>query len=359
MRNVERIDPLGVPALRVRDALARALDGGAAVALGSIHVPEVPENIALLIETGGTTGTSKIVALSAAAMRASSSLSNQALGATSSDRWSLSLPLNHIAGINQLLRSIDLQNDPVEEDGQFISVVPTQLYRALDKSAQRDVKTLDRLRHAKKVLIGGAAVPEQLINEGREQGIPLVTSYGMTEMCGGCIYDGLPLPGVAVRITDSGRIALKGPMQAEGYFENPEATAAAFVDQWFITSDEGEIDSDGRLRVIGRVDDVINSGGEKISPHDILNTLRESYPNEEIYVLGIPDAEWGQSVRVVMKSSPVTSRITLSEIRSVVADSIGKVAAPRSLLLLSEIPLKANGKLDSDALIRAEATQKL
>ena len=118
MRKVERIDPITVDALALRDALARALDGGPALSLAPISHQSVPEQIALLILTGGTTGAAKLVALSADAMRASASLSNRELGAKTSDRWSLSLPLHHIAGINQLLRSIDLQNDPVKGSGE-------------------------------------------------------------------------------------------------------------------------------------------------------------------------------------------------------------------------------------------------
>ena len=354
MRKVERIDPITVDALALRDALARALDGGPALSLAPISHQSVPDEIALLILTGGTTGASKLVALSADAMRASASLSNRALGADSRDRWSLSLPLHHIAGINQLLRSIDLQNDPVKSGGEFISVVPTQLYRGIAKQS----KELEELRNAKKVLIGGAAVPDNLLRQGRDLGIPLVTSYGMTEMCGGCVYNGEPLPGVEVKILSSGQIALKGPMQATGYFENAVATQESFIDGWFITSDQGVINRDGSLEVIGRVDDVIISGGEKISPRAISEILGVFFPDEEIYVLGIPDTEWGQSVRVVLKTSSLSQKFTLKECREKISQSLGKVAAPRSLLLLSEIPVKSNGKVDYDLLAQMPATEQ-
>ena len=355
MRKVERIDPITVDALRLRDALASALSGGPAVALAAISQEVVDEEIALLVETGGSTGAPKIVALSAAAMQASARLSNQALGALPGERWSLSLPLNHIAGINQLLRSIDLDSDPMKDGGQFFSIVPTQLFRAL---RERN-KFFDHLVQAKKVLIGGAAISLQLLEQGIAAGIPLVTSYGMTEMCGGCVYDGRALPGVAVKITENGRIALKGPVQAEGYFNNEVATKNSFVEGWFITSDEGEITSAGKLLVHGRADDVVISGGEKVSPNLIVQILEEHFPTREIHVIGIPDKEWGQSIRVIMRSSPGEVPPTLDEIRRLVADGIGKVAAPRSLLLLSTIPTLANGKINRQYLISSEATEAL
>jgi O-succinylbenzoic acid--CoA ligase len=355
VRKVERIDPATVDALRLRDALARALSGGPTVALTTISREPVNENIALLIETGGSTGMPKVVALSAAAMRASAQLSNKVLGATKGDRWALTLPLHHIAGINQILRSIELESDPVATGGEFISVVPTLLYRALNNHDE----TLEQLRGARKVLIGGAAVSRELLEVGKSAGIPLVTSYGMTEMCGGCVYDGAPLPSVEVKMFDGGKIALKGPMCAQGYLNDEAETLKSFVDGWFITSDEGEITSDGKLIVRGRTDDVIISGGEKISPTAVTQLLRSRFPRTEIYVLGIPDSEWGQSLRVVMALSDEIARVTLSEIREIVGANLSKVAAPRSLLLLSDIPTRANGKIDLRQLASAPPTQTL
>ncbi len=354
MRKVERIDPANVDAVRLRDALASALSGGRAVALAPISHESVPDDIALIINTGGSSGEAKSVALSAQAMRASARLSNQALGVTPTDHWSLTLPLHHIAGINQLLRSIENGSEPQRGSGEFCSVVPTQLYRAL---RARDA-LFEQLVHAKKVLIGGAAVPKELMETGRSAGIPLVTSYGMTEMCGGCIYDGKALPGVEVQIRNGNRIALKGPMQAEGYLDDETSTKAAFVDGWFITSDIGRIDESGALEVHGRADDLIISGGEKISPTLVAEILRTHFPSNELLVLGIADPEWGQSLRLVMVTSNDESRPTLAAMRELVAGHLGKVAAPRSLLLLSDFPIKANGKIDLQMLASMTPTEK-
>ena len=356
MRKVERIDPKSVDPLRLRDALAIALGGGPAIALALTPLDHVhlPENVALIIETGGSTGKGKLVGLSAHAMQASARLSNQALGAVKGDRWSLSLPLHHIAGVNQLLRAIDLGSDPTSIGGQFISIVPTQLYRAL----QSGNDTLEQLKSAKKVLIGGAAIPEQLLDQGRAAGVPLVTSYGMTEMCGGCVYDGIALPGVSIRIAPTGRIALKGPMRAEGYFGDDDENAKAFVDDWFISNDEGNFDSHGILHIAGRIDDVIICGGEKISTTAVAEVLRTAFPLAEIHVLGVRDPHWGQALRVVMTRAS-QSEISLEQIRSLVAQSLGRIAAPRSLLLVSEVPVKSNGKVDLVTLAAAPATEEI
>ena len=145
------------------------------------------EQIAVLIETSGSSGTPKLVALSAQAINSSAKVTNQFLGAEIGDRWSLTLPLNHIAGINQLTRSINLGTTPAPSDGEgadFISVVPTQLHRAI----QNKDSLFNNLLAAKKVLVGGAPTSEKLIDEAREFGIAIVTSYGMTEMGGGCVY---------------------------------------------------------------------------------------------------------------------------------------------------------------------------
>lgn len=354
MRKVERIDPMTVDAMRLRDALIHALSDGPAVALTSSVHHEVPEEIALIIQTGGTTGRPKSVALSAAAMRASANASNDRLGATGKDRWSLHLPLHHIAGVNQLLRSIALGTDPVSQGAEFISIVPTQLHRALRDGGEM----LDQLRGAKSVLIGGAQIPRSLLERGIAAGIHLVSSYGMTEMCGGCVFDGAPLAGVAMKIMESGQIALSGAMRATGYLRDGLIEEdGVFVDDWFITSDLGSITSDGKLEVSGRNDDVIISGGEKISTNAVAEFLQRAFPDSEIYALGIPDEQWGQSLRIAMVNPKGSKSITLKELRSLVAQSIGRVAAPRSLLLLDEMPINANGKIDFADLIATEATE--
>lgn len=342
--------------MRLRDALVDALAGGPAVALTSLHTSQVPEDVALIIDTGGTSGKPKSVALTSHALRASATLSNQSLGALDADRWSLALPLHHIAGVNQLLRSIALGTEPVIRGGEFISIVPTQLHRALRDNDE----FLDELRGAKAVLIGGAQVSRALLDRGSAAGITLVTSYGMTEMCGGCVFDGKALPGVQVRILESGRIALSGPMRATGYLVDGKLSGAdVFVDEWFMSNDRGSIDIDGTLQIEGRIDDVIISGGEKIATNAVENFLRSRFPELEIYAMGIPDEQWGQALRIVMTKDAGRPSLSLGELRSLIAESIGRVAAPRSLLLLSEMPTKSNGKIDFAKLMSTEPTESI
>jgi O-succinylbenzoic acid--CoA ligase len=313
------------------------------------------EPIAILIETSGSSGTPKLVALSAQAVSASAEITNKFLGAEIGDRWSLTLPLNHIAGINQLTRSINLETTPAQSDGegaQFISVVPTQLHRAIQN---RD-SLFNNLLAAKKVLVGGAPISEKLIDDSLQFGIPIVTSYGMTEMSGGCIYNSLPLPGVEVRIDINGLINLKGPMIASSYFDDKELTQKHFQEGWFITSDLGELEND-KLKIIGRSDDLIISGGEKISAIKVEALIRSHYPDLEFTVIGIPDIEWGQALRVVVTGD--NQGLTLAQIRDIVGVQIGRFAAPRSLLYLEQMPMIGIGKPDLVLLKSAQATEEI
>ena len=316
---------------------------------------ESAEQIAILIETSGSSGTPKLVALSAQAISESAEITNQFLGAEIGDRWSLTLPLNHIAGINQLTRSINLNSLPAPSDGegaQFISIVPTQLHRAIQN---RD-SLFNNLLAAKKVLVGGAPISEKLISEAHECGIAIVTSYGMTEMSGGCIYNSLPLPGVEMRIAANGLINLKGPMIANSYFGDQESTRKHFQAGWFITSDIGEIENE-ELKIIGRSDDLIISGGEKISAVKVEALIRSYYPDLEIIVIGISDIEWGQALRVVVTGEK--HGLTLAQIRDIVGVQIGRFAAPRSLLNLEKMPMIGIGKPDLVLLRSAQATEEM
>jgi len=313
------------------------------------------EPIALLIETSGSSGTPKLVALSAQAISTSAEVTNKYLGAEVGDRWSLTLPLNHIAGINQLTRSINLNTSPAPSDGegaQFISIVPTQLHRAI---LNRD-SLFHNLLAAKKVLVGGAPISQSLIDEAHECGISIVTSYGMTEMGGGCIYNSRPLPGVEMRIDVNGLINLKGPMIATSYFGDEKSTQKHFQSGWFITSDVGELDNDD-LKIIGRSDDLIISGGEKISAVKVETLIRSHYPDLEIIVIGISDIEWGQALRVVVAGE--NRGLTLAQIRDIVGVQIGRFAAPRSLLYLEKMPMIGIGKPDLVLLRSAQATEEM
>ena len=196
------------------EALDAALTGtGPALAFGPTHYSEVDSQIAVVIPTSGSTGSAKEVALTADALLASARASHTYLGAQRGERWSLLLPTHHIAGVNVLVRALALQSDLSDDDFEYTSIVPTQLFRALQERG----RFLVSLQNAKAVLVGGAATSAELLKSARESGINVVTTYGMSEMSGGCVYNNDPLPGVEVEIRDSGAIALRGPMQASQY----------------------------------------------------------------------------------------------------------------------------------------------
>ena len=324
---------------QVAEALFRALSGaGPALAFAPIGTTTVTPDIAVIIPTSGSTGAPKEVALSAAALISSARASHKFLGAQSGDRWSLLLPINHIAGVNVLVRALELGVQPVGivDEADFTAIVPTQLQRALTG----DEKLLTHLKNCKAVLVGGAATAEQLIIDAKAAGLNIVTTYGMSEMSGGCIYNHTPLHGVDVRISDSGNIQLKGPMMAESYLNNLELWTALTSDGWFTTSDLGEL-VDGKLFVLGRTDDQIISGGEKISLGAIENLLHAEFVEQGFIAFGVPDLEWG--TKLVIASN---TQIDIEAVRSITRAQFGAHAVPKDFITLENLPLTTLGKPD-------------
>lgn len=313
----------------------------------------VPTDAALLIATSGSTGTPKIVELGADALKASAHATLDRVGSPGA-RWLCCLPTSHIAGIQVLVRALLAGTEPIihpafDRDAVagagnvHVSLVPTQLQRLVEAGAD--------LSAYASILLGGAAAPPELLMRAREGGARLFTTYGMSETSGGCVYDGLPLAGVGVSLTADGRIRLTGPMLFSGYRLAPAATAAAFDGDWFVTGDLGEL-TDGRLRVRGRVDDVINTGGEKVVAGEVAAVLGRHPAVREVVVVGRDDPEWGQRVTaVVVASGP----LTLAEVRDFVRASLPVHAAPRELDLRAELPLLPSGKPDRERL-RAEGS---
>lgn len=279
--------------------------------------------IDIAIKTSGSSGAPKEIFLPASALIFSARNSNNFLGAKPGDRWSLLLSPIHTAGINVLVRSMELGTTPVtiEQSADYTAIVPTQLFRALNGDSQ----LFAHLKHCKAVLVGGAAADINLLAEARARGINCITTYGMTETAGGCVYDGLPLPGVEIKIGET--IQIKGPMLAR----------VPTVDGFFITNDLGHFDS-GKLVVTGRVDDVIISGGKNISLSKI-----EEFLGPEFGAFGIADAEWGTTLNLA-----TTSQVSDEEIQAKLSDQFGVRA--RHLLRISEIPKTALHKVDRIAL---------
>jgi O-succinylbenzoic acid--CoA ligase len=171
--------------------------------------------------------------------------------------------------------------------------------------------------------------------------VQVVATYGSSETAGGCVYDGHPLDGVALAIGRDGRVRVGGPTLFEGYDGDPELTAASLVDGWFLTSDAGRLDEDGRLHVLGRIDDVVISGGVNVPTPAVAARLREHPAVAAAEVLGVPDDEWGHRVVAF-----VVGDLALDEARDWVAAAHPRSWAPRALVALDAIPLLGNGKPD-------------
>jgi acyl-CoA synthetase (AMP-forming)/AMP-acid ligase II len=233
----------------------------------------------------------------------------------------------------------------VDAGGTHVSLVPTQLRRLLDTGAD-----LSRLGA---IVLGGAAASPGLLAEARDRGARVFTTYGMSETCGGCVYDGTPLDGMRAAVGDDGRIRLAGPSLFTGYRPRPGQTAEVRDGEWFVTQDLGAI-RDGRLHVRGRLDDVINTGGEKVVAGEIATVLSRHPKIADVVVVGRPDPEWGERVTAVVVPAP-SGPPQLPELRAFVRETMPLHAAPRELELVEAIPLLASGKPDR-ARLRSPAT---
>jgi o-succinylbenzoate---CoA ligase len=301
----------------------------------------------LIVETSGSTGRPKRVVLSRRAVLASVRATERRLGG--SGRWLLTLPASYVAGLQVVCRSLVAGQEPVllEEHASFVdaveagrpafvSLVPTQLHRMLEVPAEAAA-----LRTFHTVLLGGGPVDAALRERAAEAGVRVVATYGSSETAGGCVYDGLPLDGVALAIGRDGRVRIGGPTLFERYDGDPALTAESLVDGWFLTSDAGRLDEDGRLQVLGRIDDVVISGGVNVPTPAVAARLREHPAVAAAEVLGVPDDEWGQRVVAF-----VVGDLRLDEARDWVAAAHPRSWAPRSVIALDSVPLLPNGKPD-------------
>jgi o-succinylbenzoate---CoA ligase len=384
------------PGPRLLELLAAALDGsGPAIAPVDARLPEarqaellaalapdtvedrdgvttvrsgqkkgVAEGTAVIVGTSGSTGLPKGVELSAAALLHSARASLARIGARPGERWLCCLPAVHIAGIQVLVRSLVSGTDPVLADRAdahtlaasgcaHVSLVPTQLERLLDV----DMPSLTGFRS---VLLGGAAAPAGLLDAARAGGVPVVTTYGMTETCGGCVYDGIPLDGVEVRIGDDDRIWIGGPVLFSGYRPGGSGGASPAGQRFFRTGDLGRMES-GRLVVRGRADDVINTGGHKVIPGEVAAVLRTCPGVRDVAVLGQPDPEWGERVVAVVAPADRAEPPALELLRLHVQQRLPRYAAPSRVVMVDAVPMLPSGKHDlarlRRELLRREQTE--
>jgi O-succinylbenzoic acid--CoA ligase len=286
----------------------------------------------LVIETSGSTGKPKRVMLSREAMRASADATHARLGGPG--KWVLSLPPTYVAGVQVLYRTIR----GGRADRTYYSVVPTQLIRLL-----REDDEVERLRGYDAVLVGGGSLRAEVRQEAEQRGLRIVATYGMSETCGGCVYDGLPLDGVELRI-DEGQLLVKGPMVFAGYEGEPARTAEAFRDGWLVTNDFAHLHPDGTLVIEGRADNVINSGGVKVPAEAVAAMIMPALHGAPIEVIGVPDEEWGERVVAVVQAR---NALSLEVVRDLVEP---RSWAPRQLVLVPKMPLLPNGKPDRIAI---------
>lgn len=379
----------------LRSAVSAALSGrGPAIAPSPLAFSgPLPDGTALVLRTSGSTGLPREVALSADALVASARATHERLGGDA--QWLLTLPPTHVAGLQVVLRSVVAGTELVTADldapftahgfaaaaarmgtgRRYVSLVPTQLHRLLHTGPGSEA-ALDALLSFDAILLGGAAASPALLATAREAGARVVTTYGMTETCGGCVYDGVPLAGVRVRVVDgssghllppdaAGVVEIAGPVLATGYLGDEALTAATFRTdpdgtRWLRTSDLGSLAPDGGLSVLGRADDVIVTGGVNVAPAAVeavlAATLSDVEGLGEVCVVGVPDHEWGQRVVAVAEVRPAAGGEDgahvpdlLARARHAVATTLGPPAAPRDLLVVADLPRRGPGKIDRAA----------
>lgn len=315
-------------------------------------VPVAP-GTAAVVTTSGSTGTPRHVVLSSDAMDASADATIARMGCATGEPWLLCLPLHHVAGLAVLRRGRRLDTPPDVQDGfdveavaassaRWWPLVPTMLARLVD--ARADLS-------GRGILLGGAAPDPTVVEAARTAGASVTISYGMSETCGGCVYDGVPLDGVEVAIGRGGRIRLRGPVLSDGE-RHPDGGLRPVVDAdgWLTTGDVGEL-VDGRLRVHGRADHVILTGGENVAP-DLVEQALEAHPDVlSAGVLGRPDAEWGQRVVALVVPRDPVSPPTLGQLRDHVGARLGRHAAPRDVHLVDRVPHTSLGKVARAALV--------
>jgi len=280
----------------------------------------------------------------------------------------LALPAHYIAGVQVLVRSIASGTEPVvlppghfdpavftahaellTAPLRFTSLVPVQLARLVDAAAD-DQKVLAVLRRFTGILVGGQAVPTELVDRAARLGVRVLRTYGSSETAGGCVYDGVPIGNTVLREVD-GELLISGSVLAEGYLGDAELTADRFIEQhgvrWYRTGDLGSVAADGRVTVTGRADNVIISGGEKVSLDAVERVVRTLPGFTEAVVLPADDAAWGQVPVLVVAAEQAPE---LEPVRCAVAAQLGRAARPVRIVTVAAIPLLASGKPDRQAL---------
>ncbi len=332
---------------------ARLTDAAADAAADAIADALAGNVRGIAVATSGSTGQPAEVLVSADALRASAGATAAHLGAEG--HWLLALPTDRIAGAMVVVRArvagaclvgvgpgaftadaFAATADRLPGDGpRLTSLVPTQLKRVMDSPHGADA-----LASFATVLVGGAAL-------GFEPPANVVRTYGLTETAGGCVYDGVPIGDTAVRVDDQGRVLIAGSCLADAYRpERPDAWAEHDGLRWLVTSDLGEWASDGRLRILGRVDDVITTGGFKVNPRTVEHALDTQEWVKDCAVVGVPHPEWGEAVVAFVVPTALDQMRKLHELRTSLKPLVARHELPRELVVVETLPRLTTGKVD-------------
>jgi O-succinylbenzoic acid--CoA ligase len=332
---------------------AAVLGSGGALTVYSGAAP-VDEAVAVVMATSGTGGQARLVELDRDSVIAAVAGSRTALGTAGHDARApllCCLAPAHIGGLLVLVRG-ELADVPVVVHERFdverlmreapagasVSLVPAMVSRL--------VRTRADLGRLGPLLVGGGPLDHDVRAEAESLGATIVETYGLTEACGGVVYDGVPFEGTQVRIGEAGRIELRGPTVMRGYRHDGAATGAAFdLRGWLRTNDAGDIDDSGRLRVTGRLDEAVRTGAETVWPAEVERALASHPKVAEVGVAGRAHPEWGQQVVAFVVPRTIDDPPTLGELRDHASEVIARHKTPRELVLVAELPRTPGGKL--------------
>ena len=372
-------------ALSVTDAPVLSLDEPAAAAVdpldpgggdgGTVNRARLDRSDeAVVMFTSGTTGEPKGVRLTLGNLVASATASAVRLGVAPGDRWLCCLPMYHMGGLAPVLRSalygttllvqgefdaVRTGNALTEREATGVSLVPTQLTRLLD-AGWRPPGSLET------VLLGGAPASRSLIERALAADVPVSPTYGMTETASQVATAtpkqvaedpetvGQPLVFTDVSIVDAegdpvgagetGEIVVDGPTVTPGYLDDE---GAAFGEHGLHTGDVGFVDDDGALRVLGRADDTIITGGESVHPEAVAGTLGTHPAVADVAVVGVPDEEWGE--RIVALVVPAAEELAVGDVEGFAREHLADYRVPKEIRLADELPRTASGTVDRQA----------
>lgn len=331
--------------------LVAAIAGGGATVVGPEPEVTEPGKADLVVFTSGTTGRPKGVRLTILNLAAAAAASAEHLGHGPDDRWLLAMPLHHVGGLSIVVRQAYTGGAIVmlpgfdapafaaamQGDVTMVSVVPTMLARLLDHAP------FQRLRA---VLVGGGPIPSGLLEKATAAGLPVLPTYGMTETFGQVAtlrpgeplgYKAHPLPGIELRTDPEGRISVKGAQVSPGYLDESDRPG-----RWFVTNDLGEIEDDGAIRVLGRTDSVIVSGGENVAPERVEAVLGSHPGVRDVVVVGVPHAEWGEIAVCVFEGDA-------AGLEEWAAKRLPSVMVPKRWCRVDSLPATSLGKPDREA----------